>query len=105
MGTVIKHSDRFVETYYTERWFNFFEIHDHDDRVLKGWYCTVARPAVMESDTVISYLDLALDLWVAPDGTQTVLDEDKVAALDLDQQTCHQARAAVGELPKFFVEK
>ena len=35
----------------------------------------------MESDTVISYVDLALYLWVAPDGTQTVLDKDEFANL------------------------
>ena len=41
----------------------------------------------MEAEDVISYVDLALDLWVAPDGTQTVLDEDEFAAIDLDAET------------------
>jgi uncharacterized protein len=102
MGTVLKHGDRFVETWYTDRWYNIFEIHDRDDDALKGWYCNIGKPAVMEADDVISYVDLALDLWVAPDGTQTVLDEDEFAALDLDAETRSQAWAALEELKRMF---
>jgi predicted RNA-binding protein associated with RNAse of E/G family len=102
MGTIIRKGDRFVEVYYTDRWYNIFEIHDRDDGALKGWYCNVGRPAVMEAENVISYEDLALDLWVAPDGTQTVLDEDEFAALPLDAETRQQARAALEELKNLF---
>jgi predicted RNA-binding protein associated with RNAse of E/G family len=105
MGTVIKHGDRFVETYYTDRWYNIFEIHDRDDDALKGWYCNVGKPAVFDADNVISYVDLALDLWVAPDGAQTVLDEDEFAALNLDAETQSQARAALEELKARFAAK
>jgi predicted RNA-binding protein associated with RNAse of E/G family len=105
MGTVIKHGDRFVETYYTDRWYNIFEIHDRDDDALKGWYCNVGKPAVFDAGDVISYVDLALDLWVAPDGTQTVLDEDEFAALNLDAETQSQARAALEELKARFAAK
>ena len=31
MGVTLKRGDRFVETYYSERWYNVFEIHDRDD--------------------------------------------------------------------------
>ena len=46
MGITIKHGDPFVEVYYTDRWYNIFEIHDRDDGKLKGWYCNVGKPAV-----------------------------------------------------------
>ncbi len=105
MGTVIKNGDRFVETWYTDRWYNIFEIHDRDDDALKGWYCNIGKPAVFDADDVISYVDLALDLWVAPDGTQTVLDEDEFAALDLDAATRAQARAALEELKAQFTKE
>lgn len=104
MGTFIKHGDLFVEVYYIDRWYNIFEMHDRDDGKLKGWYCNVGKPAVLEAEDVISYVDLALDLWVAPDGTQTVLDEDEFAALDLDAETRQQARAALEELRKLFAD-
>ncbi len=98
MGIVLKNGDRFLETYYTDRWYNVYEIHDRDTGALKGWYCNVARPAVAEAEGMISFVDLALDLWVTPDGAQTVLDEDEFAALDLDAETRSRARAALEEL-------
>ena len=105
MDTILRLGDRFVETYFTERWYNIFEIHDPRDGRIKGWYCNIARPAWMEAEDVLSYIDLALDLWVAPDGTQTVLDEDEFAALDLDAETKSRAQAALVELQKLFSSK
>jgi predicted RNA-binding protein associated with RNAse of E/G family len=102
MGTVIRSGDRFIETYFTDRWYNVFEIHDRDDDRLKGWYCNIGLPAVMEAEKVISYVDLALDLWVSPDGDQTVLDEDEFSALDLDANVKSKARAALQELRTHF---
>ncbi len=104
MDNFLKNNDRFVEVFYTDRWYNIFEMHDRDDDRVKGWYCNVGRPAVLEADDRLSYVDLALDLWVAPDGTQTVLDEDEFAALDLDAETRQQARAALDELQKLFAD-
>ena len=98
MGVVLKRDDRFVETYYIARWYNVFEIHDRDDDHLKGWYCNLARPAIWESPDTLSYVDLALDLWVAADGTQTVLDEDEFDALGLDDATQAQVLGALDEL-------
>jgi uncharacterized protein len=105
MGTLIRARDRFIETYYSDRWYNIFEIHDREDDALKGWYCNIGRPAVMESEGVISYEDLALDLWVTPEGTQMVLDEDEFAALPLDAGTRQRARAALAELQERFSSK
>jgi hypothetical protein len=104
LDTILKNNDRFVEIYYTDRWYNIFAVHDCDDDHLKGWYCNVGQPAMLESGNRLSYVDLALDLWVAPDRTQIVLDEDEFAALDLDAGTRQQARAALKELQKLFAE-
>jgi len=98
MGVTLKQGDSFLETYYTDRWYNIFEIRDRDDGRTKGWYCNVSCPAVLEAEDRLSYVDLALDLWVAVDGTATVLDEDEFAALDLDAETAARARAALAEL-------
>lgn len=97
-GISLKENDRFVETYYTDRWYNIYEIHDRDDDQIKGWYCNVGQPAVLEADDRLSYVDLALDLWVTPDRQQVVLDEDEFAALDLDPDTRSRARLALEEL-------
>lgn len=104
MGVVLKRGDRFVETFYSDRWYNLFEIYDRDDGKFKGWYCNVGYPAVIDQDTV-SYIDLALDLWVAPDGSQTVLDEDEFLEISMDVMTRAQAAAALEELKRKFTNK
>ena len=58
---VLKRNDRFVETFYTDKWFNIFEIYDRDDGKLKGWYCNITKPAVID-DGFVAYVDLALYL-------------------------------------------
>ncbi|MBI5839141.1 MAG: DUF402 domain-containing protein [Chloroflexi bacterium] len=101
MDVVLKRDDRFVETFYADKWFNVFEIYDRDDNHFKGYYCNVGRPAVIE-DGAVSYVDLALDLWVNADGQQTVLDEEEFKELRVDSQTRAQAWAALDELKARF---
>ena len=104
-GTLLRRGDRFIETYFMDRWYNIFEIRDHQGDALKGWYCNIGKPAVWEPGNGISYVDLALDLWVAPDGTQMILDQAEFEALHLDQETHRQALAAMVELQSLFSSK
>ena len=103
MNAMLRQGDRFIETYYTDRWYNIFEIHDRENDRLKGWYCNIGKPVVLEAENEISYVDLALDLWVAPDGAQTVLDEEEFAALTMNEETRTRARMALEELQKWFI--
>ena len=93
----LKPGDRFVEYFYADRWYNVFVIYDVDNGRLKGWYCNVTRPAII-ADGQVSAVDLALDLWIAPDGSARVLDEDEFAALPLAPEETAAARAALDEL-------
>ena len=104
MDVVFKTGDRFVEYYYTNRWYNIFAIHDRDDGQVKGWYCNIGKPAVIEAG-VVSYVDLALDLWVSVDGKQTVLDEDEFQALELEEMLRKNALQALEELGNLFKRK
>lgn len=94
---VFKKGDRFLEYYYFDRWYNIFEIYDRDDGRLKGWYCNIGMPVEMEGDTV-SYVDLALDLWVSINGDQVVLDEDEFENLEMSDDMRIKALAALQEL-------
>ncbi len=96
-GILLAQGDRFIEKYYSNRWYNIFEIRDHSTDVLKGWYCNVTYPAVFENGYVY-YVDLALDLLVYPDGRQLVLDEDEFADLCLNEDDTRQAREALRQL-------
>ena len=102
-GLVMGRGDRFVEVYFSERWYNIFEMHDRQDDHLKGWYCNVTLPAEISSQQVV-YVDLALDLLVFPDGRQFVLDEDEFNALELDPSTRAGALTALHELQELANE-
>jgi protein associated with RNAse G/E len=74
-GIILHRGDRFIETYFSEHWYNIYEIHVQSTGIIKLWYCNVGYPAVITGNS-IAYRDLALDLLVTPDGEQKVLDED-----------------------------
>ena len=93
---VLEPDDRWTEMFYSDRWYNIFEIRASDGR-LKGWYCNITRPARISEDEVAAE-DLALDLWVAPDGSLCVLDEDEFVDLPLSPEERKAAREALSEL-------
>ena len=75
--------DHFFEHYYADRWYNIFEVRSAEGK-LKGWYCNITRPALVEADLVTSE-DLELDLFVAVDRQHLLrLDQEEFAALGLD---------------------
>lgn len=95
--TTFETGDRFIEWYYTDRWYSVIEIHGQGG-ALKGWYCNVAAPTTIIGD-LVAYRDLLLDLWVAPDGQTLTLDEDEFADdTTLDAPTRAQALAALAAL-------
>jgi predicted RNA-binding protein associated with RNAse of E/G family len=91
---VFRRGDTFIEWHYSDRWYNVFELYDVDDGHHKGWYCNITRPAVITEDEVRAD-DLALDVFVSPEGEVTVTDEDEFAALNLPANEQRAARNAV----------
>lgn len=100
-GISLCRGDRFIETYYETRWYNIFEIHDRENDQLKGWYCNICTPAVID-EKYVSYHDLALDLIVFPNGRQMVLDEDEFIKLPLSEEIRSKALTALSELKSNF---
>jgi predicted RNA-binding protein associated with RNAse of E/G family len=95
--------DRMTEWHYTDRWYNIFRIEDVDDKRLKGWYCNITRPAVIDwnaSPPSVIAEDLALDVFISPTGKFWVLDEDEFAALDLSEDERRAAWNTVDQLRK-----
>lgn len=88
--------DRFIEYYYTNRWFNIFDIASTDG-TRKGWYCNITEPAVIFDDR-IEQIDLLLDVWVSPEGNYLILDEDEFAATTLTERQRHGAEAGLQAL-------
>ncbi|MGW7411876.1 DUF402 domain-containing protein [Streptomyces sp. NPDC054863] len=93
--------DVFVEHYWRDRWYAVKEVRSGDG-TLKGWYCDVARPAVVHADgpvTSVEVEDLDLDLWRSADGTSVLrLDEDEFAESGLADRDPEAAAEAVRTL-------
>jgi predicted RNA-binding protein associated with RNAse of E/G family len=102
--TTFATGDHFREWFYSDRWYNIFEI-TGSNGALKGWYCNVAEPATI-SATEIRCRDLLLDLWIAPDGAALVLDEDEFAADEaMEAPTRAQALTALAQLQGLVAER
>jgi len=89
--THFRTDDVTVEHYPRRQWFNAFKLISATG-ALKGFYCNVAQPPIVEGD-VLSYTDLTLDLFVFPDGRLLPLDEE-----DFE-------RRASGEYPAWVAER
>ncbi len=97
---VLEPADRFVEYFFSDRWFAIYEIHYHRDDRLKGWYCDIIYPPRI-SEGEIEIRDLALDLFVTPAGEVLVLDEEEFEGLGLQERdpgAYEAARSALRDL-------
>jgi len=94
--------DCFTEYFYTNRWFNIFDISSANG-TRKGWYCNVAEPAII-FDHCVEQIDLILDVWVSPDGKPLILDEDEFVAdstlSDEQRERAQQGLQAILQLLK-----
>jgi protein associated with RNAse G/E len=64
-----------TEYYWTDRWYNIFRF-SHPSGVLRNYYCNINMPPELKGN-VLSYVDLDVDILVAPDHTYSILDEDE----------------------------
>ena len=63
-----------TEYYWLDRWYNVFRFSD-SNRTLRNFYCNVNQPPSFDG-SVLSYIDLDIDVLVAPDFTYKILDVD-----------------------------
>ncbi len=77
-----RRDDLMLEKYYSDRWYNLFEVHQGSSNQVKCWYVNLCYPAQFSAES-ITWQDLALDLVVYPSGEYRLLDEDEFDALPL----------------------
>lgn len=89
-----------TEFYWTDRWYSVFRFRDPSG-ALRCHYCNVNRPAEFV-DGVLSFVDLDIDVLVAPDFSHTVLDEDEfeihAAEFGYDERLRARVRESLAEL-------
>lgn len=83
-----------LEYYWLDRWFNIFRFLEPTGETL-NFYCNIIIPPRLQ-ENVLSYIDLDLDILVAPDLSYSILDEDEFIAnaerfkYPLEVQRCAQ---------------
>lgn len=84
LGTISK------EYYWQDRWYNVFRFSDR-------FYCNVTKPPVFDG-SILSYIDLDIDVLVESDFSYKVLDVDDFEANHYPPDVEHHARQALEEL-------
>jgi protein associated with RNAse G/E len=64
-----------TEFFWTDRWYSVFRFREPDGP-LRNFYCNLNTPPVL-ADDAITFVDLDIDVLVAPDFSFQVLDEDE----------------------------
>jgi protein associated with RNAse G/E len=93
-----------LEYYWLDRWYNIFRFAQPDGK-LRNYYCNVNVPATFDGET-LSYVDLDLDVLVAPDFSYRVLDiedfERNAKCYGYPTEIHDKARQALDELVTMF---
>lgn len=89
-----------TEYFWTDRWYSVFRFREPSGE-LRNHYCNVNLPAAFDGET-LSFVDLDIDVLVAPNFSYTILDEDEFCAnaarFGYPPEVRRQAHAALAEL-------
>ncbi len=89
-----------TEYYWLDRWYNVFRFSDPSGR-LQNFYCNVNQPPEFDG-SVLRYIDLDIDVLVAPDLTCKVLDledfEENAERYSYPDDVRRNAHQALAEL-------
>jgi len=89
-----------LEYYWLDRWYNVFRFSQPNGE-LRNYYCNVNVPPAFDGET-LSYVDLDLDILVAPDFSFQILDaqdfERNAEIYGYDDEIRANAQRALDEL-------
>lgn len=99
LGTIAA-GTRSAEYYWTDRWYNVFRFAEESGG-LRNYYCNINMPAEF-ADDVLSFIDLDIDVLVAPDDSYKILDTEEFTVnaerFRYPEDVCRQAHRALDEL-------
>lgn len=88
------------EFYWKNRYFNVFRFHEPEGD-LRNFYCNVNLPPVLENNVLI-YVDLDIDILVAPDFNFEIVDldefEENAGKFNYPPEVVEKARGGLAEL-------
>lgn len=89
-----------TEYYWTDRWYSVFRFREPSG-ALRNYYCNINAPVEFAGE-VLSFVDLDIDILVAPDFSFKILDEDEfetnAARFAYTPEFHRRTREAVAEL-------
>jgi protein associated with RNAse G/E len=89
-----------LEYYWPDRWYNVFRFLEPGGE-MRNYYCNVNVPPVFDSSG-LSFIDLDMDILVAPDLSYRILDEDEfeenAARFNYPPEVRRRAHGALDEL-------
>lgn len=89
-----------LEYYWLDRWYNVFRFSQPNGE-LRNYYCNINVPPTFDGK-ILSYVDLDLDILVAPDFSYQILDvedfERNAELYGYDNEVRANAKIAVEEL-------
>lgn len=89
-----------VEHFWMDRWYSVFRFSEPTGE-LRNYYCNVNSPPSFDG-SVLSFVDLDIDILVAPDFTYSILDEEEFTEntlrYDYPIDVQQRVHAAVAEL-------
>ena len=98
--TVLGDNYRAVWFVFANRWYDIGKIYNLEDH-FTGYYCDIILP-MKRLETHFEITDLFLDLWVSPDGSYQVEDEDEfesaIAQNWIETDLANRARNALQDL-------
>lgn len=104
--TITENGYRGVLFEFVEEWYEIMKIWNHEGELV-GYYCNINTPPE-RFEGGYEVTDLFLDLWVFPDLTYRVLDEDEfevaLAKGLIDEESAAKARKVLASLKKRVVE-
>ncbi|HEX9545040.1 MAG TPA: DUF402 domain-containing protein [Pyrinomonadaceae bacterium] len=99
LGTIASGTNS-LEYYWLDRWYNVFRFSQPDGE-LRNYYCNVNVPPSFDGE-ILSYVDLDLDILVAPDFSFQILDakdfERNAQVYGYDDEIRANAQRALDEL-------
>ncbi len=99
LGTIVS-GTRSLEYYWLDRWYNVFRF-SRPNGELRNYYCNVNVPPSLNGG-ILSYVDLDLDILVAPDFSFQILDakdfERNAEIYGYDDEIRANAQRALDEL-------
>ena len=98
--TVIGSNFRAVWFVFANQWYDIGKIYNPEEQ-FTGYYCDIIMP-MERTETHFAITDLFLDLWISPDGSYRIQDEDEFeTAIEhhwIQTDLANQARRALGDL-------